>query len=479
MSGISTSGTATQPWQMEAVEMAALIRTGRLSSREAAQSCLGRLDAVNPKINAVTLALHDEAIKAADAADTARARGALLGPLHGVPVTTKCNTDQTGTPNDNGVVAFKDVIAKTDNPVIANMRKAGAIPFARTNTPAFSMRWFTNNDLHGQTYNPYNKDYTCGGSSGGAGAATAVGIGAIAQGNDIGGSIRWPAYCNGIVGIRPSYGRVPAFNETAPPGRPLAAQLMAVQGPLTRTVRDCRLALDVMSRGDIRDNRWVDVPLRGPASNRPLRAAIVPNPPGGPVDPAVSDAVRTAGRHLEAAGYIVEERTPPQFLSLVELWHKIGVVEVFGGLKEKVEKYGDYGIKRVAGMWSKLRPPVDLATFQAAWIERDAAIHAWNMFLEETPVLVMPSGAEAALPLGLDTESEASLERFFTQVGRFMLQLPVLGLPGLSVPVGFNKIGLPVGVQIIAQRYREDLCFDAGEIIESFEGPRAAINPKF
>lgn len=464
---------------MEAVELAALIRTGKLSSREATQSCLNRLERVNPKINAVTLALHEDALKAADAADRSRARGDVLGPLHGVPVTTKCNTDQVGVPSDNGVVAFKDLIAKTDNPVIGNMRKAGAILFARTNTPAFSMRWFTNNDLHGQTLNPYSKDHTCGGSSGGAGAATAAGIGAIAHGNDIGGSIRWPAYCNGIVGIRPSYGRVPAFNETAPPGRALASQLMAVQGPMSRTIRDCRLALDVMSQRDIRDNRWVDVPLRGPAPKRPLRAAIMPNPPGGPVDPAVSEAIRTAGRHLEAAGYIVEERTPPQFLSLVELWHKIGVVDVFGGLAEKIEKYGDYGIKRVAEMWCKLRPPADLATFQAAWVERDAAIHEWNMFLEDTPVLVMPTCAEAALPLGLDTANEAGLERFFNAAGRFLLQLPVLGLPGLSVPVGQDKAGLPVGAQIVAQRYREDLCFDAGEIIESHEGPRKAIDPKF
>ncbi len=479
MATISSTGTATQPWQMEAVEVAALVRTGRLSSREATKSCLDRLDKVNPKINAVTLALHDEALKAADAADTARARGDQLGPLHGVPVTTKCNTDQVGVPSDNGVVAFKDVVAKTDNPVVANMRKAGAILFARTNTPAFSMRWFTNNDLHGQTLNPHNKDYTCGGSSGGAGAATAVGIGSIGQGNDIGGSIRWPAYCNGIVGIRPSYGRVPAFNETAPPGRALASQLMAVQGPLTRTVRDCRVALEVMAARDVRDNRWVDVPLRGPAPKRPLRAAIVPNPPGGAVDPAVAEAVRTAGRRLESAGYVVEERTPPGFLSLVELWHKIGVVEVFGGLGEKIEKYGDHAIKHVARTWSKLRPPADLATFQAAWVERDAAIHAWNMFLEETPVLIMPTGAEAALPLGLDTSDEAGLERFFNAAGRFLLQLPVLGLPGLCVPVGQNRIGLPVGVQIVAQRYREDLCFDAGEIIESHEGARPAIDPKF
>ena len=188
-------------WQLDATDLARLIRTGRASAREAVQSCLSRMDAVNPALNAVVRRMDDEALAAADAADAARARGEALGPLHGVPVTTKVNVDQKGHPTDNGVVAYKDLIAAEDSPVVANLRRAGAILIGRTNAPAFSMRIFTDNALHGCTFNPLDRAITPGGSSGGAGAAVASGICSIGHGNDIGGSIRIPATCCG----RPLY----------------------------------------------------------------------------------------------------------------------------------------------------------------------------------------------------------------------------------------------------------------------------------
>ncbi|MFC7739615.1 amidase family protein, partial [Roseomonas sp. GCM10028921] len=143
-----------EPWQLDATELARLIRLGRMSSREAVASCLARMDAVNPRLNAVVRRMDDEAIAAAEAADAARARGAALGPLHGVPVTVKGNTDQEGHPNDGGVVAFRDAVAREDAPVVANLRAAGAVIIGRTNTPAFSMRIFSENALHGRTHNP-------------------------------------------------------------------------------------------------------------------------------------------------------------------------------------------------------------------------------------------------------------------------------------------------------------------------------------
>ena len=180
--------------------------------------------------------LEAEARAAAETADAARSRGHALPPLHGVPVTTKVNVDQAGLPTDNGVVALKDLIAKEDSPVVANLKHAGAIIIGRTNAPAFSMRIFSDNALHGRTYNPRDRAVTPGGSSGGAGAATATGIGAIAHGNDIGGSVRIPAYCNGVVGLRTGFARIPSLNPSAPTGRPMSAVLMAVQGPHTRTI---------------------------------------------------------------------------------------------------------------------------------------------------------------------------------------------------------------------------------------------------
>jgi len=201
-------------WRLDATELARLIRLGQVSSREATQSCLTRLHAVNPKINAVVRILEEEALVAATVADEAPARGASLGPLHGVPVTTKVNTDQAGCPTDNGVVAFRDNIATRDAPVVANLRRAGAIVIGRTNTPAFSMRGFADNALHGRTLNPRDPALSAGGSSGGAGAAVATGIGPIAHGNDIAGSVRVPALFNGVVGLRVSLGRIPAYNPS-------------------------------------------------------------------------------------------------------------------------------------------------------------------------------------------------------------------------------------------------------------------------
>jgi amidase len=246
---------AMELWQLDAVELARLVRLGQASGREAVTSCLARMDAVNPKLNAVVRRMDDEALAAADAADAARAKGAVLGPLHGVPVTIKVNTDQKGHPTDNGVVAFKDVIAPDDAPAVANLRKAGAIIIGRTNVPAFSMRGFSENPLHGRTQNPRDRNVTPGGSSGGAGAAVAAGFGPIGQGNDIAGSVRFPAYCCGVVGLRVGLGRIPSFNPSAKVARAIGGQLMATQGPLTRTVRDARLALSVMAKGDPRDTR--------------------------------------------------------------------------------------------------------------------------------------------------------------------------------------------------------------------------------
>lgn len=466
----------TALWALGAVEIARLIRLGQVSAREAAQAALARLHQVNPAINAVVRVLDDEALAAADAADAARARGEALGVLHGVPVTTKVNVDQKGLPTDNGIVAFRDAIAPEDGTVVANLRRAGAVIIGRTNTPGFSMRLFTDNDLHGPTLNPHDPAHTPGGSSGGAGAAAAVGIGAIAHGNDIAGSIRWPAFCNGVVGLRPSLGRVAAFNPSAPIARTMSAQLMAMNGPLARSVADARLALRAMAARDVRDNRWVDMPLEGPPPARPIRVALVPEPDGAPVQPALQDVVRQAGRLLEAAGYVVEEPKTPSFAELARLWHAIGVSDVFGGLAEKLAQYGDAGIRRSTEYWTALYPPLDGDGYRQALADRDAELFRWTMFLEDYPIVVMPGGGEPALPVDLDISGIEGTRRCF-QAAHTQIGLPVLGLPVLAVPIGRSGT-LPLGVQVMARRFREDLALAAGEVIEAAEGPRRPVDPK-
>src|SRR5204863_6281537 len=193
----------------------------------------------------------------------ARRRREALALLRGVPVTIKENVAQEGPATGSGVGGCKDVIATRDRAPVASWKRAGAIIVGRTNTPAFSLRWHTDNDLRGRTFNPWHRDRTPGGSSGGAASALAVGIAPLAHGNDLGGSVRYPAYCCGVAGIRPTLGRLAAYNATVTEERPVGMQLMSVQGPLARRVADVRLGLAAMSARDPRDPWWAPAPLVG------------------------------------------------------------------------------------------------------------------------------------------------------------------------------------------------------------------------
>ena len=459
-------------WRLDATDQARLIRTGRASAREVVQSNLARLDEVNPYLNAVVQQMGEEALAAADAADIRQARGDDLPPLHGVPMTVKVNVDQVGYATTNGIVAFKDAIAGEDAPVVANMRAAGGIIIGRTNLPAFSMRVFSDNALHGRTLNPLDPAVSAGGSSGGAGSSVAVGIGAIAHGNDIGGSVRIPAMYNGVVGLRPSLGRVPAFNPSQQVARPFGAQMMSVQGPHARSVRDCRVALAAMAKGDPRDTRWVDVPLQGPPL--PKRVALVVENPGGTLHPAQAEAVRTAGRHLAAAGYEVEEVSPPDLDAIVQCWLDIGCNELFPALLPRMRQLGDE--KAIASMefWNQLVPPTGMEAFLRAIANRDLYIWRWLEFMQTRPLVVLPTMGSLAPVHDLDTTLDGQ-RQMLDQI-RVSLIAPVLGLPALAVPVGRHGRLRP-GVQIMAPRFREDLCLLAGEVIEAAEGIVTPVDP--
>src|SRR5438309_5371711 len=262
-------------WRLSAADLASLVQAKKVSAMDAATAALGRLDAVNPKINAVVDHRREDVLAQAGSIDAAIARGEEAGPLAGVPVTVKVNIDQQGFATTNGLNLQRDVIAKTNSPVIDNLRKAGAVILGRTNCPAFSYRWFTTNLIHGDSKNPRDPAITPGGSSGGAGAAVAAGIGHIAHGTDIAGSIRYPAYACGVHGLRPTVGRVAAFNA-ALPERTIGPQIPAVSGPLARSIGDTSIPLAALSGKDARDPWWVPAPLEGPAM--PKHAALCLNP---------------------------------------------------------------------------------------------------------------------------------------------------------------------------------------------------------
>jgi amidase len=461
-------------WRWDAVDIARAVRLGAVSAREVAEDALARQAAANPAINAVVLALEREALEAADAVDAARRRGEALGVLAGVPATTKINADQRGLPNSNGVVAFRDNIAAEDSPVVANLRRAGAVVIGRTNTPAFSWRWFTDNALHGRTLNPWEAGVTPGGSSGGASAAVAAGIGAVAHGNDIGGSVRYPAYACGVAGLRPSAGRIPAFNPSAPAERPLSAQVLSTQGPLARRVRDVRLALEAMAAPDPRDPWQAPVPLVGPApAARPIRVALCADPSRAGVDPSVAEAVRRAGAALEAAGYAVEEAAaPPDWDAVAADWDDFIHDEALVFMRPNFEKHADPAARAIFDRMAERRLPA-VEDYMRLLARRATHQRRWALWMRERPLLVIPNSTEPPFPQGLD---ETDFPRVFRAQSP-LFPTVLLGIPSVSVPTGVVD-GLPTGVQVAAPRWREDLALDAAEAIEAAWPMPTPIDPR-
>ena len=463
-------------WKWEAADLAAAIRTKEISCREAVTACLDRIDAVNPKLNAVVLILRESALAAADQADRAVARGDMLGVLHGVPITTKLNADQNGLPNSSGVVAFKDRIAAGDNSSIANLKKAGAIVIGRTNTPPFCLRWMTENDLHGRTLNPWSAEHVPGGSTGGGASAVAAGMGPLTQGSDNGGSIRYPAFCTGIAGLRPSLGRVSYYNPSQEE-RSLSSQLIAVSGPMARRVRDLRIGLDAMAQRDLRDPFWAPVPLAGPPLSHPIRVALCTDPTGVGVHPSVADSLQRAARILEDAGYAVEEPKLPSVLAAHEVWDLICQGELREFLADTLAKYGDAPMKKAMSYMMPRMPTFTLAEYLTLYMRRAAMVREWSLLLEDFPVLLAPVSTRPQFVHGEDILSQKANDDSYRAQAP-LTGFALLGIPGVAVPTGVTD-GLPTGVLVMAQRFREDVALDAAEIIEAACPMPTPIDPQF
>ena len=460
-------------WRLSAADLATLVKSRKVSAREAATAGLARLDAVNPGLNAVVDHRPEDVLKQAAEIDAAIARGEDPGLLAGVPVTVKVNIDQEGFATTNGLKIQRDVIARSNSPVVDNLRRAGAVILGRTNCPAFSYRWFTSNLIHGDTRNPRDPSLTPGGSSGGAGSAVAAGIGHIAHGTDIAGSIRYPAYACGVHGLRPTVGRIPAFNA-ALPERSIGPQISAVSGPLARTINDIRLALAAMAARDARDPWWVPAPLEGPAM--PKRAALCLNPDGLATAPEVKAAVSDAGNRLERAGWTVEliENTPPM-REAADWQTKLWLGDGYEAQLEAAEREGDAGaLACLRGNRTKVTP-LDQATYAKALTRRATLTREWLLFFEKYTVLLTPVSGELPFPDNLDRKDEASFARVW-QAQLPQIAIPFMGLPGLTVATGMVGRS-PVGVQVVSGRYREDLCLLAGEAIEAGGVPPSPIDP--
>ena len=459
---------ANELWKWSACDIAAAVRQGRVSCLEVMNSVVERIRQTNVEVNAIVDDLTESALATARAYDQ-QPKSAPKGPLHGVPVTIKENVDQKGLATPNGVAAFKDVIAPDDSPIVKNLVDAGAIVVGRTNTPEFSFRAFTDNPLHGPTLNPWDPSLTPGGSSGGAAAGTLMGYSPIAHGNDIGGSLRIPAFSCGLSTVKPSLGRVPAFLPSAQQERGFLAQLMSVQGIIAREVRDVRLATELIVRRDPRDPWCIPLPFDGAETKTPIKVAVTKESYGLPIHPEVVEAIDKAAGVLDSGGYVVEEVQTPSVLELAERWKAVTFCEIGLLMDPTIREHGSRDIQQIFDNYYAMSNVVDPKGFIHALADRTRLARQWSLFLERYPLLLAPFQLQPPFPVDKDLQGEESVREVFDAL-TYSYSMNYIGLPAAVVSTGQIADTIPIGVQLIGQRFREDLILDAAAVIEAEVG---------
>jgi amidase len=448
--------------------LAQLIRSGDVSSREVVQAHLARIDEVNGYLGAVTVTLRDAALAAADACD----RSDPSGPLHGVPFTVKENLDCLGSATTHGLPILRDALPYGDAPAVARLKAAGAIPIGRTNQSEMGLRLCTVNPLRGRTLNPYDRKLTVGGSSGGDAAAVATGMAPLGLGNDMGGSLRIPAQCCGVAALKPTTGRVPHAASLEPRDYGLAAQIMLVHGPLARSVADLRICLSVVAGRDIRDPRSVDVPLQAPKPDE-RRAALITRLPGEPLERSTVSAIERAGDLLQAAGWEVEEAEPPELTRVGEVFGAVLAGDVSAIAAQSKPFISEALFEHLLRI-CRSNKLADLSSYRV-FAERSRLTRAWSAFLSDYPVAIGPNWATPFWPVDADLNPETGIELLENTI-RFIAPGNVLGLPSVALSAGVAD-GLPTGIQIYADLWREDLCLAAAEIVETGFGIASPIDP--
>ena len=464
---------STQWWRLSAVELGHAISRGETTSVAVVESHLERIEQVNGSLNAIVEVRPDDVVAEAARADNELKSSGPRSALHGVPFTVKVNIDVTGYATTEGVVAFADRIATSDAPAVEKMRAAGAVVLGRTNMPDFGLRIHTDSSLHGLTRNPWDSTRTAGGSSGGEGSAIASGQSPIGLGNDIGGSVRNPAYCNGIASIKPGISRIPEGNETSVLPRLMHQQLLLQQGIMARDIRDVRAGLQIAMGSHPRDPLVADLPLDGPAVSR--RVALVAEPDFGTTDPEVAEGVRRAGSALSDAGYEVEEIQIPAFFEAMIVWSEL--ITSGGAIfaEQSQALMGDGG-RRFLELTGGLFPEPTHESVQRAFAAFEQAFTTWNEFMLRYPYIVGPVWTHRPFTHGFDVESPESALKVI-ETFRFVLPANLFGLPAACVPTGVIN-DLPTGIQVITRRFREDLALNAAEVIQDAWGIITPIDPR-
>jgi amidase len=443
-----------------ATDLARAIRAKAISSAEVVQVYLQRIEAVNPHLNAVVQLRAEAALAEARAADAALARGQVLGPLHGVPMTIKDSLDTAGVITTGGTTGRASFVPAQDATVVARLRQAGAILLGKTNTPELTLWGETDNLVYGRTNNPYDLTRTPGGSSGGAAAIIAAGGSPLDIGSDTRGSIRLPAHFNGIAGIKPTSGRVPRTGHIVPWGLG-AVDAVTQLGPLARSVEDLGLILPIIAGVDWCDPAIVPMPLGDPraVSLQGLRVALYTD---NGILAATADtvaAVQGAATALTEAGARVHDDRPPLLEQVEAVYNALSDADGRAWVRRLLQRAGTTAIHPRLQQRLEAATPLPVGDFTALLEEVDRVRSALLRFLQPYDLILCPVCAVPAPPHG----TTLSLPSY---TGVYNLT----GWPGAVVRGGTSPEGLPIGVQLVARPWREDMALAVAQYLEGALG---------
>jgi aspartyl-tRNA(Asn)/glutamyl-tRNA(Gln) amidotransferase subunit A len=450
---------------LDATELARRIRAREVSSVEVTRAHLERIAAVNPALNAI-VTLLDRALDDARDADAALMRGEIRGPLHGVPITIKDCFDTAGVRTTRGSKLFADHTPRVDAAAVTRLKNAGAIVLGKTNMPEFALWWESDNLVFGRTRNPWNADRIAGGSTGGEAAALAAGLTALGLGSDVGGSIRQPAHCCGVTGLKPTHGRVPLTGHW-----PATLLRLMHVGPLARSVRDLALGLRVLAGPDGHDPYAVPVPLPllpdAPPSLRGLRVGVTWDGGAAPVEPAVRATVERAASRLAELGCHVE---PARIPALDDNdWNAL-TMTIYGA------EGGAYLGPVIGTRASELHPALQrrlafkvtsLEAYVAALAECDRLKHDMTRFFGQFDVLLGPCSPTAPHAHGLVDLTVEGKTVPARHALRATLPWDVTGSPALAMAFGWSLDRLPIAIQLIGRHYDEATVLAVGLALES------------
>ncbi len=431
-----------------AVELAAMIRDGEVSSLEVVRAVLDRIERLNPLINAYCTVVADRALDEARAADATIAEGAQTGPLHGVPVSIKDLVATKGIRTTSGSPLFENWVPDYDAPLVERLRAAGAVILGKTNTPEFGHLAVTRNSIFGATANPWNLERTPGGSSGGAVAAVASGLGPLAEGSDGGGSIRIPASFTGVYGLKPSLGRVSLYPMNQ------GMEMLSVSGPITRTVADAALMLDVMAGPDDRDINSLPAPpgpfLEAASAEgvEKLRIAYSPALGHAEVEPEIAAIVERATRVFADLGCVVEE-TDFAIDSPADDYLLLSSAVYAAIRQDDLEEVRDRIDPGYIDLVDEVRDATAADYVRASMLRRDLC-RRFGELMQRYDLLLTPTMPVPARPI-----DEPGLRSQNLGWNPFCPAFNMTGQPAASVPCGFTADGLPVGLQIVGRRFDE------------------------